>query len=106
MINKNIAATRNVPKKIAKVFSKEVILVVFLIKTFPNPKKTPPTIARKSSFPILKKFSTEKNVTLHGSKIKIRKAPAIAIEIAINDVNVGFSLIKIAAKIEAQIGIR
>ena len=90
----------------AKVFSNEVILVVFLIKTFPNPKKIPPIIARKSSLPILKKFSTETNAVPHGSKIKIRKAPAIAIAIAISDISVGISLIKITAKIEAQIGIR
>ena len=106
MINKNTAATKNVPKKIAKVLSNEVIRIVFLIKTFPNPKKIPPTIARKSYFPIRKKFSSAKNVVSNGPTIKIRKAPAIAIAIAINDVSVGFSLIKITAKIEAQMGIR
>ena len=66
LINKNTAATKNVPKKIEKFFN-EVILVVFLIKTFPNPKKSLQLLQENLPFQYLKNFQLKRYVVLHGS---------------------------------------
>ena len=90
LINKNTAATKNVPKKIAKVFCNEVILVVFELKHFLIQKKFLQLLQANLPFRYLKNFQERNECFTPWVKIKIKKAPAIAITIATNDMSVGF----------------